>query len=234
MNPNVKYGLQVKMMWPDRFINYNNALQSRVASRERLCVTVHMEYMGTLCTYSSILLWFQNHSEKSIFLKILFLSHLYTQHGVKLTTLRSRVSCSTDWASQAPQSKSLKNNKNNNKTFNLDFMVFLESNSIIFRTMNLPSMYEEKHVIIFRGKHSFYLKPRVIMGCLGGSVHWTLDFSWGCGVTVVGSSPAPGSTLGMEPAWDSLSPLSLPIPRSCVCSLSQNEQTNKQTFKKKT
>ena len=37
------------------------------------------------------------------FFKILFLSNLYAQPGIELTTTRWRVACSTDWASHVPQ-----------------------------------------------------------------------------------------------------------------------------------
>ena len=46
-----------------------------------------------------------------------------------------------------------------------------------------------------------------------------LDFSSGRDPRVVGSSPALGCALSMEPAWDSLS-LSLSPSHACACSLS--------------
>jgi len=55
--------------------------------------------------------------------------------------------------------------------------------------------------------------------------HSILDFGLGHDLRVVGLSPTLGSTLSMEPAWDSL-PLPLPLPArslSVSVSLSQNK-----------
>ena len=41
--------------------------------------------------------------------------------------------------------------------------------------------------------------------------HLTLDFGSGCNLAVMRLNPESGSTLNVEPAWDSVS-LSLPLP----------------------
>lgn len=61
-----------------------------------------------LCGGTRYVIWSFKDVLKRFFKKMLFLSNLFTHTmGLKPTTMRSRVACSIDWASQPPLSKDL-------------------------------------------------------------------------------------------------------------------------------